>query len=387
MRRGRRRSAFTLIELLVVIAIIAILIALLLPAVQQAREAARRTQCRNNLHNLGLALHNYHDVYNMLPFGESHSEPGTIGNRFRRHSGYVPLLPYIDQAPMANLIAAGGPPAHTGNTTNYAPAGGTEVVPWDGGYRPFITPIPLIMCPSDTVTREGGAIGKTNYMFSRGDSAWDHNQWGGNGSRGLRGMFTGLGDNHQDGNNGNCVNFRDVRDGQSNTIAMSERVQAVAGQLIMNGGTKRNVGSTFRNQNPSLCLLEIDPNNRQQYDNNDVGAWGGTRWADGAPAFTGHTTVLGPNSVSCTQGGWDGEDGIYEPFSRHEGGVHCLMADGAVRFISEAIDTGRTTCPAPDANGNSGATLCPNQVWFGPSPYGVWGALGSIAGNDTVGDF
>src|SRR5437879_165311 len=98
--RRRRRRGFTLIELLVVIAIIAVLIALLLPAVQQAREAARRTQCKNNMKQYGLALANYHDVYNMFPIGGTGgccARPPALGFQVR-------LLPYIDQAPLFNQI-------------------------------------------------------------------------------------------------------------------------------------------------------------------------------------------------------------------------------------------------------------------------------------------
>jgi prepilin-type N-terminal cleavage/methylation domain-containing protein len=101
-----RRKAFTLIELLVVIAIIAVLIALLLPAVQQAREAARRTQCKNNLKQLGLALHNYHDTANTFP-------PGWIGKSSGNYSGFgwnSMLLPYVDQGPLYNILSQGGIP-------------------------------------------------------------------------------------------------------------------------------------------------------------------------------------------------------------------------------------------------------------------------------------
>ncbi len=112
--RNKRRSAFTLIELLVVIAIIAILIALLLPAVQQAREAARRTECKNKLKQLGLAIHNYHDVHNcIVPCSGLNGGPGG-----RRQSGFAQILPFFDQAPLYELIMGGGLQASVDGATN-----------------------------------------------------------------------------------------------------------------------------------------------------------------------------------------------------------------------------------------------------------------------------
>src|SRR6478672_612094 len=133
-----RRRAFTLIELLVVIAIIAILIALLLPAVQQAREAARRTQCRNNLKQYGLALHNYHDVYQLFPARQLGSGgSAVIAGTATARSAYSPnvtLLPYLDQAPIFNQIQ--------GLTSNMRP--------WDGG-SPWQTTQPAMFdCPTDS---------------------------------------------------------------------------------------------------------------------------------------------------------------------------------------------------------------------------------------------
>ena len=182
---SRKRSAFTLIELLVVIAIIAILIALLLPAVQQAREAARRTQCKNNLKQLGIAIHNYHDVHNTVPMA-SGSNGGPGG---RRQSGFVGLLPFIEQANLYNVIAAGGTAASVNGNTNYAPF---SAVPWDNNYRAVRQRIPMLQCPSDGETTLQNPREKSNYTFSRGDTAWDHNPaWNGNGGRGLRGFFVG----------------------------------------------------------------------------------------------------------------------------------------------------------------------------------------------------
>ncbi len=344
----RKRLGFTLIELLVVIAIIAVLVALLLPAVQQAREAARRSQCKNSLKQLGLALHNYNDVFTMLPSGEYNQGGWGGGAAGRRYSPHVMLLPYMDNGPLYNTISANGFTAY----------------PWSN-YAPFFTTLPVLLCPSDSMTTQGGQTGKTNYVFSRGDSTWDHNQWTANGSpnRGFRGMF---------GGNGTCRSFQDVTDGLSNTIAVSERVKAKGDNIILHGGTLSGIGSGFRT-NPSSCLAQLTP----PMMTGKVQQLGGTRWPDGAPSFTGCTTVLGPNKGSCTQGTWDGEDGIYEPMSNHVGGVQCLFGDGSVKFIGQNINTGNPTLPPADVPGG------PN----GPSPYGIWGSLGSKSGGEAIGDF
>ncbi len=343
-----KRSAFTLIELLVVIAIIAILIALLLPAVQQAREAARRSTCKNNLKQLGLALHNYHDNFGMFVYGATHANVNP-----RRRSGHVGLLPYMDQGPLYKQFA--------GNITR---------VPWDQNFAPNRIKLPALLCPSDTETLAGGTIGKTNYCFSRGDTTWDFNQWAGNGGRGLRGPFPSLGDN-RDGSNGRCTRLRDIIDGPSNTILMAEHTQAQNGsKLVSDGVVHKGLGSRT---SPITCLSTIS---NGAYSGS-VGAWSGTRWTDGAPGFTGITTVLGPNKGGCMNSSWDGADGVFEPCSRHIGGVHCLMGDGAVRFVSNSIYVGNSAA-APSGGQGQGRT---------PSPYGIWGALGSIAGSDIVKNF
>jgi hypothetical protein len=151
-------------------------------------------------------------------------------------------------------------------------------------------------------------------MFSRGDTTWDHNEWAGNGGRGMRGAFS----LHQSKHWIRSRRVPKFHDGLSNSIAMSERTIAQDNsRRVIDGGTLINMGSLFRNTNPSDCATPARIVNRIYQS--DVGAWAGRRWTDGAPAFTGFTTILGPNRTSCTQGGWDGEDGIYEPMSRHTG--------------------------------------------------------------------
>ncbi|MEZ6063712.1 MAG: DUF1559 domain-containing protein [Planctomycetaceae bacterium] len=359
-KRRKLKLGFTLIELLVVIAIIAILIALLLPAVQQAREAARRTQCKNNLKQLGLALHNYHDVFGVFCYGKGGTDGGDLpqsqqGN-WRRISGLVPLLPYMEQAPLYNQIQGGG----TFNGITWQPGG---PYPWETAYTPWRTQVPAYLCPSDGQPYQGWDGGrspcaKTNYAFSCGDSIVGVQE----SLTPDRGMFTYA----------ICFGLRDCIDGSSNTLLMSELVRADGGTLSVLGGTAQ-VSAT--DTNPSLCLAQIDPNNTRQWlPGTTYYGWSGDRYNDANTSMTGFSTVLPPNGPRCTEDGWDGRWGIYSAQSRHTGGVQVLLGDGSCRFISENIDAGSKTAPDPGPVG-------------GRSPYGVWGALGTRAGSETVGEF
>lgn len=368
MNLSCRKRGFTLIELLVVIAIIAILIALLLPAVQQAREAARRTQCRNNLKQLGLALYNYHDTHRVFPMMSGN----TNGPGGQRQGSFVGMLPYLDQAPLANLISTGGTAAGVNGTTNYL---GDSFVPWDENHRGVIAKIPGMLCPSDGDTTVEGNEGDNNYATCRGDTVWDHTpQWNGNGGRGLRGFFVG----GQPGSGTRSV--RDVTDGLSNTIAISEVIKTKPGATtVLTGAVSYQFDQATMRVNPSICLTGVGANGVVTTTSGNS-LRRGTRWMDAAPVFTGFTTILGPNKVSClSSNGGDSGDGILEPSSIHTGGVHGLMGDGAVRFISENINTGNTTLTNPAAGG-SGAP-------GGASVYGVWGALGSVSGGEAVSEF
>lgn len=352
---GHRR-AFTLIELLVVIAIIAILIALLLPAVQQAREAARRTQCRNNLKQMGLALHNYHDNFNVLVYRQGGSAGATddlSGNR-NRLSGLVGLLPYVDQGPLFNQISGGF--TNTGGNPVNAPPGGPA--PWNQGganinYPPWRATIPGIVCPSAGVHRDTRPNGRTSYGFSAGDSVTSVQD------RNPRGVF-----GYQ-----SRVRIGDITDGTSNTILMAEMDFSTAGRDLSN--VDQGTGSTI----PNDCRARFDRTTNQYVAAANPQPHRGARWSDGGAAFSAVTTILPPNSPSCTFGNGDATNGIYSSSSKHTGGVHVLMGDGAVRFISENIDAGNQAADGTQA------------TMPALSPYGVWGALGTKSGGDVIGDF
>jgi len=369
MSTDRVKRGFTLIELLVVIAIIAILIALLLPAVQQAREAARRTQCKNNLKQLGLALHNYHDVFNTFVYRKG----GTIGagntarndGNYSRLSGMVQLLPYIDQAPYYNQIQAGDPTNAAG--WNPVPPGGAA--PWSGWPVWNRGQMEVFRCPTDPGFAT--ARGLNSYAFSVGDVYISNRD-----SNWANGLFAGC----TQTNGNKHYGIRDCTDGTSNTIALSERVTA-----NFNIGAKANadiregvlMGVAGAATSPGACLAATAPLvSGSRYTNaaNVKGKFSSI-WMDGQSESVAFMTVLAPNSVSCavgTEAGADAVSPMLAASSYHTGGVHALMADGAVRFISNSIDTGNLGVMA---------------VRDGKSPYGVWGGLGTRAGGEIVGEF
>ena len=377
------RGGFTLIELLVVIAIIAVLVAILLPAVQQAREAARRTECKNKLKQLGLALANYEETYGTFCHGKGGTCTGWVGYNagracnYGRASVYIPLLPFLDEAPRFDDIQAGDP-------SNNFPEGGPA--PWDGAFGPFEVTHDDWVCPSDPGDPPGP--GQVNYMYSRGDYIGD------NGGQGIDATA-----NHTSGLFGRHTYFSmgQVPDGASNTVAFSERLRgrwwnfhdgtsppanngADARRLdkpLVRNAIMANVGGIT--SNPAACRSTIDTNSDGLFYHSRT-EWlknfAGDEWADGQQEFLGFHTVLAPNSGSCNRGttNWSDQDvSLITANSNHPGGVNVTMADGSVHFITEAIDTGDLTKDKRSAQG--------------PSPYGVWGAMGTRAGADIVPKF
>lgn len=333
--RRKYREAFTLVELLVVIAIIGILVALLLPAVQAAREAARRSSCSNNLKQLGLAIHNYHDTYKKMPTGGARG-PRSRVNRDSEWSGVVGMLPYLEQGPLYDMWST-------------PDAGGVYPASWDAVPENRVQ-VPVFLCPSDTppiVKNSDALIGHKNYFFCYGTTI--QNNW----NRQSTGAFSGT------SNQGSVVDvyykFADVQDGTSNTIAMGER-----SHRPQNRGVVGNVayGTTL---DPATCLTydvagEYDPAV-------SLTSWSsGELWAFGHPHWNCFVTVLAPNGPSCTNHGGDNlsnASGIFTATSRHPGGIQVVMVDGSVDFIAETIST---------VGGRSG--------------FGVWGALGTRAGGE-----
>ena len=294
-----RRQGFTLIELLVVIAIISILVALLLPAVQQAREAARRSSCKNNLKQLGLALHNYHDTHQAFPIGMMNTisnwgEDGSLGASAR--GGWFSLiLPFIEQGPLYDRWAA----EQSSGTANLFFTGRNLAVP-------------SMRCPSDPNGEKATTNGISgNYLLCGGGYAW-----------GLQGEVLDENGNLPTGMfyTRSKVRMRDVTDGTSNTIMASEiNIVGDSEGTVPSGCGARDMRGLYWNfVHMGSLLVTVRPPNSSA---GDVMSWGG------------RTTGFAPIS-SCSN-----DNGIVTPRSRHTGGAQVAMADGSIRFVSENIDT------------------------------------------------
>ena len=380
MKRSQNQSGFTLVELLVVIAIIGILVGLLLPAVQAAREAARRMQCSNNIKQLALATHNHHDVYKRFPAANwdlnyvaplgAVASTGTAANGNDRLSYLTCLLPYIEQQ---SLYAQIVPWALAGQRPWNTPATATNSSTGAVVNNPYLTNIPGFRCPSDQLAYSPTDIKPTNYVCNKGDiylNFSDH-EW--------RGPFSR-------GDKGSCTLAGSLKDGASNTVMLSEtcigRENGIAGQSTVKAGTATNVGYTIGVVwSPSLCFAQRGGNGfligAGVASYGDTGQGRGRRWGDAQSTYTTFHTIGPPNSPACSNGGGGENSFIGAASSYHTGGVNTAMCDGSVRFVSDSIDTGNLAASIP-------ATPTNTRQYTGPSLWGVWGALGSMAGNETV---
>ncbi|WP_339733883.1 DUF1559 domain-containing protein [uncultured Gimesia sp.] len=295
---NQRKRGFTLIELLVVIAIIAILIALLLPAVQQAREAARRSTCKNNLKQIGLALHNYLDTHSTFPPGitraPQHPYAGVSGWNTGKVLWSAFILPFMDQGPLYNKIDFSMP--DPGRHANNADVRKVD--------------LPAYRCPSDPGgkgTTGDSSSGPSNYTGCVGNSPL--------------GSVSGGGSSYK--NNGTSVFFtdsktkiRDITDGTSNTMMVSE---------LLVGSEYLNYGNVSTGGILDDCSMS-----------GSTGKLRGRSWFYGDASIDwAYLTVFSPNTkLACRT---FQEYANASPASQHVGGVHILLCDGAVRFVSDNI--------------------------------------------------
>jgi prepilin-type N-terminal cleavage/methylation domain-containing protein/prepilin-type processing-associated H-X9-DG protein len=330
--RAQSNRGFTLIELLVVIAIIAVLIALLLPAVQAAREAARRAQCVNNLKQIGLALHNYHQAMGTFPLGAAvaYSEPGVQTN-WGTFGAHAFLLPYLEQGPIYNAC-------------NFS---------WSSGYQVgrgenmtvVYTAIQSFLCPSDALA---GTTGLNSYVGSLGTTT----DVLGTLSSGSTGFFS----------YGTAYSIAAVTDGTSNTIGFSETQvygqgntpnQAYRGSATPSAANPQALATDPLLLPNAIALITADLQTCTQAflsagaNNLATGEFSaGYQWAYAGADSTNFNTIVTPNSTAYTwnacrfgcQGCGISPYGAYSNASSlHPGGVNAGFADGSVRFIKNSI--------------------------------------------------
>ncbi len=355
-RKDTSRTGFTLIEVILVVLVLGVLLAFFLPNVRRSRGAARRSQCKNNLKQLCLALHNYHDYHGSFPsaMGGTGGDGPNDGNA-NRLSGLVALLPFIDEAPLWEQISA---PVEA-NGIQY-PAMGPA--PWVSEYAPWQTQLEALHCASQEREEEAD-FGRTNYAFCIGDVARNIHR-----PQTLRGAFACR----------KTSRLSDITDGHSNTIAMAEIGTQSGSNIVGQFAVKQT--ANFLTKPRRIRGLFASSERLLYAEGVPLSHLGrGGCWADGAGGVSLVNTVLPPNSPSTSIGKSDPADGLYSAGSSHPGGIFVAMVDGRVRFVSDSIDVGN----------QSHATLTARQLSERhiASPYGVWGALGTSAGNDEVSEF
>ncbi|MCM2370233.1 DUF1559 domain-containing protein [Aporhodopirellula aestuarii] len=421
-RSPRATRGFTLVELLVVIAIIGVLVGLLLPAVQAAREAARRMSCSNNFKQIGLAVHNYHSAYNQLPTqmsGTGHgnnsgSHPNRTNGNGERHSIFVGLLPFFEQQALWEQISNPLVGRTDGGTSGWGSVGQPWVAfgpsPNVANYPPYLTSVPALRCPSDPGVGLP-AYGRTNYAACTGDSPF-------------RGGV-GAADNHLNRNATRAqmvrasqrgvfvprqkMAFRDILDGLANTVMAGEIATDLGDRDTRTDPLSNNSDVTLRAESggnpqapvgsPSQCSgnVGVDPERPQFWSSSastplsvifggiELDKLRGYRWASGFPVFSQINTLSPPNTAVCFQAANEqgtnnvyNRSGVFSASSRHQGGCHVLMGDGAVKFITDSIEAGNQNA-TPVAQLGTGVSAPGSR-----SPYGLWGSLGTRAAKETI---
>lgn len=356
---------FTLVELLVVIAIIGILIALLLPAVQAAREAARRMQCSNNMKQVGLALHTYHDAHKGFPAPLTRlaNNPAATahGDNQNNFSVSTKILPYLEQTARYDGLVA------------HYQANPTQAATWTAApleYRGGT--IPAFNCPSDGNSSEPSvecAQARCGIVYCVGDAAYqngNHNPTAVNKDRGMFMPFS-------------FKKFGSMPDGSSNTLGASETVTSNRRHdLSIKSGFAHAPGMIAGTDfNPQACLDLRSTTDRTVLDATSTNnTWRGERFLAGFPSCQAFNTILPPNSPNCldsSAGNDNAHNGCYSASSNHTGGVNGFFMDGSVHFISDTVSCGDRL----NETVNQG-------VMNGQSIYGIWGGMGTPAGGESV---
>ena len=382
-------------ELLVVIAIIGMLIALLLPAVQYARESARRMQCTNNLKQLALALHNFHSSHNRFP--ASAFDQIAVSRDIARCGLFPLLLPFLEQQAYYDAIMVQYDPNDAPDT--------------DSGHQPLYSrssahmTLDSLLCPSDGASRSGGGFARSNYRACRGDLA------GNDCHPAEKGTGNIVSTNTQYNMPRSWAraydfssSFTTISSGTSNSIAFGEGL--VGADDHFNSRTYKNTVAygipAHYNEMPRHCLTVkgrnghfIDDWQHIDYDilENHHGDWLGKRIWDTVPGIYSFYALLPPNSPSCADTGfrvW------VSASSRHTGGVNVSFLDGSVRFVSDSIETKNLTKSVRSALAgidpdNPPDVLPPDNPPDYPVDdngnrfsYGVWAELGAINSRETV---
>jgi prepilin-type N-terminal cleavage/methylation domain-containing protein/prepilin-type processing-associated H-X9-DG protein len=337
-----QKRGFTLIELLVVIAIIAVLIALLLPAVQMAREAARRTTCRNHLKQIGLAMHNYHDTHLVFPMARVQPD-GNQGGTVASQNALI--LSFLGEDTIYNSINfnVNYGTSTWGGWTSTGGAGGWGMQDASNGTAVY-RPIETFLCPSDPVLgiTSGQPYGNTNYAVNAGQRAGNMGHWGYVSIPPV--SRPGIAQYVEVGWRQKCFSIADVTDGTAQTAMFAEWRKGNGDSNLRpnerNGGVWHVTGGNGWGGVAGWDQIEQACSGQIAGGPGSAGYWPhqGYLWAWGGGAHTFYTHDHLPNRNSCLWGGWWDVSVFANASSYHPGGVNVLMADGTVRSIAENVE-------------------------------------------------